>query len=123
MGNETSLIRKCTISSKPRHTTSEWSLFDASYESQSFSVFVFTDDQYLNDITVSGPLLRCPTDRVSFPLSTAMETHPPSQSGQMLRKWHPQGQEVHPHRAPHSDPGHTGPAAPLHQTERTVQHR
>lgn len=53
MGNEASLIKKCTVSPKARHSTSEWSLFDATYASQQYSLFIFTEDQYFNDITVS----------------------------------------------------------------------
>ncbi|OTF72617.1 Protein kinase-like protein [Euroglyphus maynei] len=53
MGNETSLLKKCNISSKPRFTTTQWSLFDAEHESQSFSAFIFSNYDYCNDFTVS----------------------------------------------------------------------
>lgn len=51
MGNEASLIKKCTVAPKPRHSTTEWSLYDASYASQQYSLFIFSDDRYFNDIT------------------------------------------------------------------------
>lgn len=58
MGNEASLIKKCTVAPKPRHSTTEWSLYDASYASQQYSLFIFSDDRYFNDITVCGLLLQ-----------------------------------------------------------------
>ncbi|KPM07273.1 Protein kinase-like protein 15 [Sarcoptes scabiei] len=43
MGNETSLIKKCTIDQKSRFQTSEWTLFDAHHENQTYSVFVLSE--------------------------------------------------------------------------------
>ena len=52
MGNESSLIKKCQISSKARHVTPEWSLYDANHTNQRYSLMVFNEDVYFNDITV-----------------------------------------------------------------------
>ena len=53
MGNETSILKKCNVSCKPRFTTTEWSLFDAEHENQSFSAFIFNNNDFCNDFTVS----------------------------------------------------------------------
>ncbi|KAI2809904.1 Protein-associating with the carboxyl-terminal domain of ezrin [Blomia tropicalis] len=51
MGNDASLIKKCTIAPKPRYTTGEWSQFDATHGSTQYSLFVFNEEQHFNDIT------------------------------------------------------------------------
>lgn len=51
MGNETSILKKCNVSCKPRFTTTEWSLFDAEHENQSFSAFIFNNNDFCNDFT------------------------------------------------------------------------
>lgn len=52
MGNETSILKKCNLAGKPKYSTLEWSLYDATHENQSFSVFVFNENNYCYDFTV-----------------------------------------------------------------------
>lgn len=46
------MIRKCTISSKESYVRDDWIMYEARNTTQQFSVFVFNDDQYFNDVTV-----------------------------------------------------------------------
>ncbi|KAH9423483.1 Protein-associating with the carboxyl-terminal domain of ezrin [Dermatophagoides pteronyssinus] len=49
MGNETSILKKCNVSCKSEFQTKQWSLFDAKHENQSFSVFIFQNNDYCYD--------------------------------------------------------------------------